>query len=81
MLLEAIRVAKGVYGSLLGGPWGMRLSEKGQVDQSYPKLRVIKGINDGFTSMASNFLISASWRVLGADDFSKRPKVTQIAPT
>ena len=42
MLLEAIGAAKGVYGSLLGGPWGMRLSEKGQVGQSYPKLRLIQ---------------------------------------
>ena len=81
MLLEAIGAAKGVYGSLLGGPWGMRLSEKLCVGQRYQRLRVLKGINGGLASMASDFLKSASGGVLGADDLSKRPKVTQMAPT
>ena len=60
MLLEAIGAAKGVYGSLLGGPWGMRLSEKRQAGQDYQRLRVLKGINSGLASMASNSLKGAA---------------------
>ena len=59
-LLGALWALLGTLGEPLGDPWGKQLSEKRRGGQHYPRLRLYKGTFHGFTSMASNFLKSAT---------------------